>query len=658
MAVFVGVVLLIFFVVSIGKVCGRLLGVRLGAVRGVLVGFIGWLVGVAAAYATIGRNGRGGLHLEVSTFGDWIDAVATIVFFGVLAAMPVAIALDLLTRRGSAMSRRHRRRWLWHPLRSVRTAWAPYGRLREIIGRARRVGLISLRFRSRSALDSPELAVRVRTVLEDSGGMMVKLGQIASTRSDVLPAELIDELAKLRADVRPVAADEVRTVLETELGRPVADIFASFQWQPLAAASIGQTHLAVLPDGQDVVVKVQRPGIAETVARDAAALRLVARQLDRRVEGAHAIGIQRVVEETINGLEDELRYRLEAALGSQLRENRAKDQGIAIPRVYSDISTDRVLVMERVVGRTVADDAAMDAAPIGRAEIAQRVLTSFMGQILTDGLFHADPHPGNLLIDTAGVVWLLDFGSVGRLDPIAMEGLRGIALGIATKDPAVLARAARDLAAADGAPDLRSLQADLGAQLTQGATGGGFDAATIGKVLAVLERHEMTPPASITLLARSLLTLEGTIRLMAPDLNIADASSTMVATQREAIFGSPREVLQKEVLRSLPSLRTLPDHAETLANQLRVGRMTVRTERYSGSDRHVMDEWVDRAVLAAAGGLGAVTSALLLIAASATSDDRVRAALWILGFAGLSFAAVLLSRSVARALRRSSNRRQ
>ena len=126
---------------------------------------------------------------------------------------------------------------------------------------------------------------------------------------------------------------------------------------------------------------------------------------------------------------EELDYLHEAAVGMQLRENRAGDIGIAIPTVYSTLSTDRVLVMEEVVGRSIADSAAIESSPVPRPELARRVLSSFLAQVLDDGLFHADPHPGNLLIDEAGTIWMLDFGSVGRLDTRALDGLRGIAFG-------------------------------------------------------------------------------------------------------------------------------------------------------------------------------------------------------------------------------------
>jgi ubiquinone biosynthesis protein len=178
----------------------------------------------------------------------------------------------------------------------------------------------------------------------------------------------------------------------------------------------------------------------------------------------------------------------------------------------------------------------------------------------------------------------------------------------------------------------------------------------IGEVLEVMRRHEMRPPTSITLLARALLTLEGTLRIIDPAFSIQATSKQLLLEGHRDALGTPEEILQREVLRSLPALRTLPEHAETLANQLRSGRMTVRTERYAGRDRGVVEAWVDRVVIAVIGASGAIASALLLFAAAATDDDGTQTALSILGYAGLTCASVLLMREAARALRRQLGR--
>jgi ubiquinone biosynthesis protein len=655
--VVVGLILLVLFVVVVGKLCGRLLGIRLGRWRGVLVGLVGWAAGVTAAVLVFGEDTPRGFVFEREGSADWFAASAIAVFFGVLAAMPFAIALDLLTRgaRDAPPRRRHRVRAVVHPARSVRTAVAPYARLNEVIGNARRQNLLHLRYASRAAFESPDLSRRVRTVLEDSGGMLVKFGQIASTRTDVLPDALTTELALLRQDVRTVPPEGIREVLEAELDEPVEAAFATFDWEPLAAASIGQTHRATLADGTRVVVKVQRPGIAEVVGRDAAVMRLAARQIERRSEAARTVHLTDLAEELAAGVAEELNYLHEATGGTRLRERRAGDEGISFPRVYTTLSTARVLVMEEVVGRPVSDQEAIGASPVPRDELARRLLASFLGQVLEDGVFHGDPHPGNVFVDADGRLWMLDFGSIGRLDARSSAGLRGIALGIAAADPALLARAARDLAGDAGLADLRALEADMANELTQ-LQQGGLDPQLISQVLAVMERHGMRPPPSMALLARALLTLEGTLSFIAPAFSVRGASSQIVRVEHADEIRTPEEILQHEALRALPSLRTLPEHAEAISEQLRSGRLTVRAERYAGGDRAVVESLVDRLVLAIVGTGGTAASGLILLAASGADEGTEANVLWILGLSGLTAGSVLMMRAAARALRRQAGR--
>ena len=651
MEVFYEILILILAAFIVATLGSRLMGIKLGAWRGLLAGAIGYFVGVVGAAYTLGKGTGEGQTLEVHGFYEWVAVLAVITFFGVLAMMPVAIVIDLLTRRGRPRQRR-RRRWLLHPIRAIKGVFAPYGRFAEVVGNARRAGLLHFRYASQSALATPELAQRVRRVIEESGGILVKFGQIASTRSDILPEELTSELASLRADAPPESEEGIREVIEDELGEPVEQAFASFDWQPLAAASIGQTHKAVLADGTPVVVKVRRPGVEEVVERDAAAMRMVVRRIVKRSEAANALGLTDLAEELIAGVREELDYRHEADVGMRLRENRKNDVGIAVPNVYPTLSTDRVLVMEQVIGTSVGDDAAIAESPVPRPELARRVLSSFLGQILDDGMYHADPHPGNLMIDAHGSVWLIDLGSVGRLDSKALESLREIALGVATKDTYVIARATRDMAATDTLVDIRALEADLSIQLADLGGLAGIDPQMIMGVLDVMQRFGLRPPPSMTLLGRALITLDGTLHGVEPGFNFAQSSLEIVKEEHRDAFGTPAEIIRNEALRQLPSLRSLPEHAETIANQLRAGRLTVRTERFAGPDRGIVEAWVDRVVVSAVGAALALFSALLLVAAAATDNNGVQKALWIFGFAAGAIATILLMRSAAQALRR------
>jgi len=630
------VLLLPFWIAAIGLMSGRVLGIRIGWWRSVVAASVGWLVGVAAASGT--------LNADTDSAAIVIPVVA---FFGVLATLPIAIVLDLVARRRPRRRRARRRRR--NPARAVRSVLSPLGRFRELVGNARRENLLNVRYRSATALASPDLARRVRLVLERSGGMFVKFGQIAATRTDLLPATLTDELSKLHADVARVPADELRVVLEEELGEPVEQAFRAFELEPLAAASVGQTHRATLQDGHPAIVKVQRPGMEDIVRRDGAVLAVAARILESRVEAARRVGARELADELLNSIQEELDYEQEAEAGARLRANRAGDAGVAIPAVHPTLSTARILVMDEIRGRPLSDVAAVDAAPVERAVLARRLLASFLGQILQDGYYHADPHPGNVLLDAEGTLWLLDFGAVGRLDPVSLEALQGMAIGFSVSDSSVIARAVRHLVG-DDRSDMRVLERDLSLLLGEAQGGAGMSPAVLSGVLGVMERHGLRPPRALLLLSRTLLTLEGTLRLIDPEFDLAAEASKLVDQDGLVSVGTPEEILRRELVRALPALRSLPEHAETLGHQLRSGRLVLRSERYAGGDRRVVEAWIDRVLVAVASGIGALTSGTVLVAAAMTEDSDIRDTLWILGFSGLTAATVLLLRTVAQSL--------
>lgn len=623
------------WVTAIGVISGRVLGVKIGRWRIAVAAIIGWLVGLTIGLVALGpHNQHPALVISLS------------VFFGVLITLPIAIMIDVVTRGRQADH--PVRRTLLHPVRTTRSVLAPIGRFREVLANARAENLLHVRYRTAAALDSPDFAHRVRLVLERSGGMFVKFGQIAATRSDLLPETMTAELSHLHSDVRRLTVEEVDGVLASELAEPVEKTFATFDHQPLAAASIGQTHRATLHDGRAVVVKVQRPGLNQVVQRDSAVLSFAAGQLERRVELARRIGVRALADELITSISAELDYGREAIAGMRLRESRSADVGVQIPMVHPTLSTSRVLVMDEVVGRSISDVGALDAVPFSRKELGRRLLASFLAQILHDGYYHADPHPGNVLIDAEGTLWLLDFGAVGRIDAISREALQAIALGFAVRDGALIARAVRHLVG-DDQIDMRQLEREMSVLLDE-VDATGLSPAAMAGVLDTIERHGLRPPRSMLLLSRTLITLEGTLNTIDPTFSLGAEAELIVTRDHREELGTPEDLIQKELLRTLPALRTLPEHAEALATQWRSGRLVVRTERYAGSDRAVVDSWLNRILIAVAAGAGALTSAALLIAGSLSPDKTVRAVVWTLGFTGLTGTTVLLMRTVAQAL--------
>lgn len=627
----------IIYVLLVGVISGRILGVRRGWVRATIAGLVGCLIGLSL----------GVLILQGEQPIDATDLLTVGFGFSLLVTMVLSIVLDVLLRpRRTGPRPRLRTR--------IRTFFTVGGRLFDVARIARRNG-IGTRVTNRSALANPENAIRVKMFLQDCGGMFIKFGQIASTRSDVLPAPLVDALSELQANVAPVPLEDVRRILDDELDGPVERTFSSFSDTPLAAASIGQTHLAELVDGRQVVVKVRRPDVEVGVARDSAVLRWGTRALLRRSEAARSIGLQAISEELIRSVQQELSYIHEAG-NSRTLASATPAGRVKVPAVYSEYSTDALLVMQRVDGRPVSDAAAVDATGVPRATLAADLLGTFLEQLMNAGVYHADPHPGNILIDPQGDLWLIDFGAVGLVDPVSMDALRLMGAGLMTREPALLARALRVLAgsAADGL-DPQALEAEISVVLTERLRAGGFDPKGLQEIIDVMRRHELPVPATFTVLARALLTLEGTLRTLDPGLDTAAAASQQLGTAMKS-QGDMRSVAQAEFLRALPSLRALPALVEDIGLQVRSGRLHLSVDPVAGRTQSQVTRWIDQALFTVIAGLGLVASAVLLVGAAIAADpsqDNVGLdALRVVGWLGLVVSGVMLMRVVAQILRR------
>jgi ubiquinone biosynthesis protein len=322
---------------------------------------------------------------------------------------------------------------------------------------------------------------------------------------------------------------------------------------------------------------------------------------------------------------------------------------VRVPFVRTEISTSRVLVMQRVRGVSVDQLEGRPGLAVPREEIARRLLASFLDQIIRAGAYHADPHPGNILVDDDGTIWLIDFGAVGYLDRATLESFQMMVLGVTTDEVSLLARSVIRLAGSPGTVDRDALEADLGSLLGAQARAGGFDPRSLAEVVAVMRRYDLVPPPSLTTLSRSLLTLEGTLRVLDPDFDLAHETMQVIGSQtaaEEDLWGR----VQRELLRSVPALRSLPEHAETIAQQLESGRLTLNV-RHLGDDEAVIDAWIDRVLFTLIGCAGLISSAALVLAAG-TGDSTIAIVVRSIGFVGLFVASTMVMRITARVLRR------
>ncbi|NLI21775.1 MAG: AarF/ABC1/UbiB kinase family protein [Clostridiales bacterium] len=388
-------------------------------------------------------------------------------------------------------------------------------RLREIMRILRKHGLI------RGI--TPE---KLRGTVEDLGPTFVKLGQMMSMRQDLLPLAYCEELRRLRSDVKPMPEDEVRRVVELSLGMPLSEAFLVFDPQPLGSASIAQAHRAVLPTGERVVVKVQREGIHATMASDIALLRRAAR-LMRLTPTGETVDFNMVLDEMWAVSQQEMDFLNEAANIEAFFNCNRDVAYVACPQVYRGLSTREVLVMEAVDGPQIDDRAALEAAGYDRGEIARKLCVNYMKQILDDGFFHADPHPGNLRVRDGQIVWL-DLGMMGRLSPHDRAAFQKAIAAAAVRDTGALTEAVLAISRHKAPVDRDALYADVDGMLSDyleqelGAINLGE---MLQRVLDLAQKHRLAMPPGVTMLGRGVSTLEGLIAAISPETNLMEIVS-------------------------------------------------------------------------------------------------------------------------------------
>lgn len=487
------------------------------------------------------------------------------------------------------------------------------------------------------------LARSLAATLDDAGVSFVKLGQILSTRADLLPAEFVEELSTLQAGASPVSWAEVREVLATELGRDPAQVFAEIDEEPLAAASIAQVHTARLLDGTAVVVKVQRPRIAQVVASDLDIVERIARRLERSTQWGRSLGVVALADGFATSLREELDFRTEARNTTAIAvaaAQRDADVVVRTPRLMAGLATRRVLVMERFTGVPV------DAAPAGTdtVALAGALLDCLLGQILVDGVFHADPHPGNiLLLDSDPLrVGLLDLGSVGRIDGGLRAGLAQLLLALDREDPAAVVDALLEVVEAPEGLDERALHRAMGRFLVRNIGPGlPLDSAVIGDLFALISRFGLATPPELAAVLRAIGTIEGTLRRLDPGFDLIAGAREFASRQVSARLepAALRKSMTDELAGLLPLIRRLPRRVDRIFAALDAGTLTVRlaaptAPAWSGS---VLKVILATAIAATTG----VMAALLLVSGGGPKISESMTLNQLIGYLLLMISAIL-----------------
>lgn len=366
----------------------------------------------------------------------------------------------------------------------------------------------------------------VRLALEELGPTFIKLGQLLSTRTDLLSPDYLAELAKLQDDAPPEGWEPIRAVIREELGAEPEQVFAQFDRQPLAAASIGQAYAATLQDGTQVVVKVRRPGVVARVAEDLEILQNLAERADKRWEAARQYNLIGIVEDFSRTLRAELDYLQEGRSAERFATDFADSPDVAIPRVFWETTTSRVLTLERMQGIGIDDISALDAARIDRHQLAQRGANLILTMIFENRFFHADPHPGNMFVQASGSIALIDFGMVGELDEDVADELSDVLLAIAEGDDAALTTALVKLSITKDSFDRTELRRSLATFLSnyRGRPLSEINVThLLGQLLALLRQHHLQLPHETALLFKVLMMAEGLAARLDPSFEMLQA---------------------------------------------------------------------------------------------------------------------------------------
>jgi len=366
---------------------------------------------------------------------------------------------------------------------------------------------------------------RLRLSLEELGPTFIKLGQIISTRPDILPLDLIAELEKLQDNVPPFPFENVKSLIENEIDDQLENIYKEFNKTPIAAASIAQVHLAKLNSGKKVVVKVQRPGIEKNMYLDIKVLQDLASFIDNHTKYGKLYNFTQMVQEFEKSLMNELDFRNEAENAELFKVNFAKDQGVDVPEISWIHTTRRVLTMEYIEGIPLNDFEALDSAGLDRKKIARNLAMSILNQILRDGFFHGDPHPGNIMVLPGNSIVFLDFGIIGKLSEERKAQFIKILMGIAFKDSRLILQAIIGLDAMPHHINIKSLEKEIDI-LRDKYLSIPLNEIKIGEVFSEIFKlaftYNIVFPVEFSMLGKSLVTLEGLVAKLDTELNIME----------------------------------------------------------------------------------------------------------------------------------------
>ena len=446
--------------------------------------------------------------------------------------------------------------------------------------------------------------VKMRLMVEALGPTFVKVGQILSMRSEMLPQSFCDELSKLRADADPMPYQTVLDTLTHEYGRPVEEIFLHIDAVPLGSASLAQVHRAKLLTGEDVAVKVQRPGVREIMAQDVSIMRTIAKAAAKLVPSAQVVDLRGVVEELWDTFESETDFLVEARNLSEFKRFCEPYRYMDCPKPYMELCTEHVVVMDYVDGISVSHPEQLVEAGYDLKEIGTKLVDNYATQVLDAGFFHADPHPGNIII-AGGQIVLIDLGMTGRLNLTTRSVLKQMIFAVAKQDSPALADGLLRFAGAEAEPeDYPALLADLDVIVAEYGTVDLSEldiAAFVTALTQLAQRHGIEVPGTVTTVARALVTLEGLLNEFIPDVNMIEIISKHIATSKSVDQAAKDELksLGVEGHQALHGLLSALTESKVAARMLTRGQLRVNMELVGSQEpMKLLSDMVNRLTMA------------------------------------------------------------
>jgi len=401
-----------------------------------------------------------------------------------------------------------------------------FGFFVEEMGLLHMLSLPKRLFTDTEEMDPKSVGERIRLVIEELGPTYIKIGQIASTRADIIPQDILRELEKLQENVPSFSFEEVSEIVEEELGSPLEEVFSSFDKRVIAAASIGQVHRARLrATGEQVAVKVQRPRIKDMIETDLEILLDLATLAENRMKRMERLQLRDVVEEFSKSLRNELDYTIEGRNSEKIAKQFKTDKTIHVPSIYWDYSTRRVLTMEFVEGLRLNQFEALKRNGYDPKALAEQLVRSLFHQMLIEGFFHADPHPGNIFLLQGGVISFIDFGMVGRLTLDMKHNFASLIIAMMRQNTESMIKAVLRIGIVPEDVNLALLSSDVD-ELREKYMDVPMSRISLGEAISelfeVAFRHQIRIPSDFTMVAKCLLILEGIVEKLDPHLSIMD----------------------------------------------------------------------------------------------------------------------------------------